>query len=188
MKIKPIVVVALIISLLTSCAAVVLAGAAGGAIVYDRRSISMIEKDARIFHVLHTDIVRDPRFTGSRIIVCSFDQVVLLLGQTPSDSLKALALKKAQEVPNVRRIYNEITVDAPLSIAKRSNDTLITSEVRSHMLTKKGLESGSIRVVTENQIVYLMGIATPEQADLAVNVARQIKGVRKVVKIFQYIR
>jgi osmotically-inducible protein OsmY len=56
------------------------------------------------------------------------------------------------------------------------------------MLTKKGLESGSIRIVTENRVVYLMGIATQEQASLAVDVARRINGVAKVVKIFQYIR
>jgi len=55
------------------------------------------------------------------------------------------------------------------------------------MLTTKGLESGSIRVVTENTVVYLMGIATHEQANLAVNVARKINGVSKVVKVFRYI-
>jgi osmotically-inducible protein OsmY len=56
------------------------------------------------------------------------------------------------------------------------------------MLTKKGLESGSIRVVTENSVVYLMGIVSNEQAATAVAVARQIEGVKKVVKVFQYIR
>ena len=56
------------------------------------------------------------------------------------------------------------------------------------MLSEKGLESGSLRVITENSVVYLMGIVTPEQANLAVNVARHVNGVRKVVKVFQYIR
>jgi len=186
-KIKTITLL-LMSSLLISCVAAVVAGAAGGMVVYDRRSMSMIEKDARIFHVIHTTIVRDPRFHGSRIVVSSFDQVVLLLGQTSAASLRVLAEKVAQSAPKVRRVYNEITVGPALSLVQQSKDTWITGEVRSRMLAKKDLESGSIRVITENGVVYLMGIATPDQADLAVTSARQVNGVSKVVKIFQYIR
>ena len=155
--------------------------------VYDRRSMSMIERDARIFYVVHKAIVTDPRFRDSRIVVSSFNQVVLLAGQTPNASLRSVAEKIAKSAPRVLRVYDEITVDYPLLLTERSKDSLITGQVRSSMLTQKGLESGSIHIVTENGVVYLMGIVTHEQANLAVNVARQIKGVRKVVKIFQYI-
>ena len=146
-----------------------------------------MESDARIFYVVRKAIVSDPRFRDSRILVSSFNEVVLLVGQTPTASLRVVAEKIVQSTPNVRRVYDEITVDNPLSLAERSKDTLITGEVRSKLLTKKGLESGSIRVVTENRVVYLMGTATHEQADLAVSVARQINGVNKVVKLFRYI-
>ncbi|WP_028389382.1 BON domain-containing protein [Legionella fairfieldensis] len=182
------IVILLICGLLTSCVAAVVAGAAAaGLVVYDRRSVASLESDARIFHKIHTAIVKDPRFYNSRIIVVSFNQVVLLVGQTPTASLRVLAEKIAQSTPYVRRVYDEITVDYPLLITQRTKDSWITSQVRSQMLTKKGLESGSIRIVTENGVVYLMGIATHEQANLAVSVARQINGVRKVVKVFQYI-
>ena len=177
----------LISTLLTGCVAAVVAGAAAGLVVYDRRSVSTLESDARIFHRIHTAIVKDPRFRNSRIVVISFNQVILLVGQTPTASLRVVAEKIAQKTANVRRVYNEVAVDYPLPIAQRTNDSWITSQVRSLMLTKKGLESGSIRVVTENSIVYLMGIATHEQANLAVNVARQVNEVQKVVKVFQYI-
>ena len=113
--------------------------------------------------------------------------MVLLVGQTPSASLRVVAEKIAHTTPNVRRVYDEIIVAGPSTFTERSKDTWITGEVRSRMLTKKGLESGSIRIVTEHGIVYLMGIATHEQANLAVAVARQVNGVRKVVKVFQYI-
>lgn len=186
MKLKTVIFL-LVSALLTSCAAVVVVGAAGSMAVYDRRSMSMIEHDARIFYVVHSAIVRDSRFHGSRILVSSFNEVVLLVGQTPSASLRVLAEKIARSAPNVRRVYDEITVDYPLPLTQRSKDSFITAEVRSKMLAQKGLESGSIRIVTENGMVYLMGIATHQQANLAVNVARQVKGVRKVVKIFQYI-
>jgi len=186
MKFRSLIFV-LISVLLTGCVAAVVAGAAAGMIVYDRRSLTILESDTRIFHVVHTKIVTDPRFRDSRIIVVSFNQIVLLIGQTPAASLRVLAEKIAQNTPNVRRVYDEITIGYPLALTKRTQDTWITGQVRSQMLSKKGLESGSIRVVTENGVVYLMGIATHEQANLAVSVARQINGVQKVIKIFQYI-
>lgn len=173
--------------LLGGCVLGVMAGAAAGLVVYDKRSVVMIERDARIFHVVHTNIVTDPKFRNSHIAVTSFNQVVLLVGQTPTASLREVAEKIAKTTPNVRRVYNEITIEEPISLADQSRDTWITGEVRSKLLRKKGLESGSIRVVTDHSVVYLMGIATPEQAGLAVDVARQIKGVRKVVKAFQYV-
>ncbi len=186
MKIKAIIF-SMLCALLAGCVAVVAVGAAGGMAVYDRRSVAMMERDARIFYVVNKTIVADPRFHDSRIVVSSYNQVVLLAGQTPIATLRAAAEKIAHSTPNVRRVYDEITVDYPLSISRKSKDTWITGQVRSKMLTQKGLESGSIHIVTENGVVYLMGIATPEQATLAVNVARQVKGVTKVVKVFQYI-
>ncbi|MGQ3890846.1 BON domain-containing protein [Legionella sp. CNM-4043-24] len=173
--------------ILSGCVAVAVVGAAAGMIVYDKRSVTTLEHDTRIFHVIHKSLVKDPRFHDSRIIVISFNQVVLLVGQTPAASLRVLAEKKAQNTAGVRRVYDEISIGYPISMSTRTKDTIITGQVRSLMLNKKGLESGSIRIVTENGVVYLMGIATHEQANLAVDVARKVKGVRKVVKVFQYI-
>lgn len=173
--------------LLSSCVALVAAGAAGGLIVYDKRSVSMIERDARIFYVLRKEIVANPEFADSHIVISSFNQTVLLAGQTPSASLRVQAEKIAKKTPEVLRVYNEITIDDPISLTARSKDSWITGQVKANMIAKKGLESGSIRVVTENRVVYLMGIATREQADLAVNVARHVPHVSKVVKVFRYI-
>lgn len=181
------IAVFLSVSILAGCVAAVVAGAAG-MVVFDRRSLVTIEKDARLFHIIHSAIVQDPRFRDSHIVVSSFNRVVLLAGQTPTASLRVVAEKIAQSTPGVVRVYDEIAVGFPPKFSQRSRDSWITSQVRSHMLTKKGLESGSIHVVTENNVVFLMGIVTPEQARYAVEVARDIHGVTKVVKIFQYIR
>ncbi|MDX2347082.1 MAG: BON domain-containing protein [Legionella sp.] len=186
MKLK-IGILVLLFGLLSGCMLGMVA-AATGLVVYDSRSVVMLERDARIFHLIHTDIVRNPKFEGSHIGVTSFNQIVLLVGQTPEASLRVLAEKVAKQTPKVRRVYNEITIEAPISMAQRSKDTWITGEVRTKLLRKKDLESGTIRVVTEDAVVYVMGIATAEQAALAVEVARQVKGVRKVVKVFQYVR
>lgn len=185
MKIKPILGIALSI-LLSGCVAAIVVGAAAG-LVYDKRSIFTIEADARIFHLVHTAVVTSPELKNTRILVTSFNRIVLLVGQVPTASLRVAAEKIAQSTPGVYRVYNEIEVRAPIPIAKRTMDSWITSSTRSSMLTKKGLESGSIRIVTENGIVYLMGIVSKEQSNYAVDVARRIKGVTKVVKLFQYI-
>lgn len=177
----------LITSLLTGCVAAVVTGAVAG-MVYDRRSVVTMEADARLFHVVHKTIVSNRQFYNSRINVTSFNRVILLAGQTPNPALRSLAEKIARSTPNVYRVYNEITIRPPIPFAEISKDSWITSQVRSSMLAKKGLESGSIRIVTEDRVVYLMGIVTDQQAALAVDVARRIDGVRKVVKIFQFIR
>lgn len=176
----------LLASLISGCVAALVAGA--GLAVYDRRTIVTIEKDARIFHLVHKNIVTNPQFQGSHIVVSSFNKVVLLAGQTPSASLRVLAEKIAHQVPGVTRVYDEITIGEPSSISQRTQDSWITGHIRSEMLTRKGLESGSIHIVTEDGVVYLMGIVTQEQANIAVDVARQVNRVRKVVKVFQYIR
>ncbi|MDI1351650.1 MAG: BON domain-containing protein [bacterium] len=189
MKLTPIkaLLFLFISSILTSCVVAVVAGAAAG-MVYDRRTVTTMEADARLFHIIHTAIVTNPQFRDSRILVTSFNRVVLLVGQTSSTSLRAVAEQIARSTPGVQRVYDEVTVGNATPISQRTKDSWITGQIRSNMLTKKGLESGSIRIVTENGVVYLMGIATPEQALLSVDVARRIEGVHKVVKIFQYIR
>ena len=123
----------LLFGLLSGCMLGVVA-AATGLVVYDRRSVVMIERDARIFHLIHTEIVRDPKFYNSHIGVTSFNQVVLLSGQTPQASLRVLAEKIAKKTPKVRRVYNEITIAEPISLADRSKDTWITGEVRAKLL------------------------------------------------------
>ncbi|KTD76477.1 BON domain-containing protein [Legionella waltersii] len=186
LKVKSIAI-AFMGALLTGCVAAVVAGAAAG-LVYDKRSVSSMEADARLFHVIHKSIVRNPQFADSRILVTSFNRIILLVGQTPTASTRVLAERIAHNTPEVKRVYDEVTIGNPIPLTQRTKDSVITSQVRSSMLAKKGLESGSIRIVTENGVVYLMGIVSDEQASLAVDVARRISGVRKVVKIFQYIR
>jgi osmotically-inducible protein OsmY len=147
------------------CIPAVLASAAGGYIIYDDRSVRTLEKDARIFHVIHRGLVRNEQMQGSRIQITSYKQVILLTGQAPYASQRAIAEKIARTAPNVRKIYNEISITHPIGVVQTTEDSGITSNVRSHMLAKKGLESGAIRIVTENGVVYLMGDVTHPQAE-----------------------
>ena|SRR3990167_3202618 len=172
--------------LLNGCVAAVIAGSlATGIVLYDKRSLSVMETDIGICYKINQAIQVDPRFHGTRIVVVCFNRNVLLIGQTPAATLKIMSEKIADKQPLVMRVYNEIHISAPISLNQKTKDTLITSQVRSGLLTKHGLESGSIRIITENGIVYLMGKVNSEQANLAVDVARQIDEVQQVVKVFQ---
>lgn len=172
---------------LSGCVAAVVAGAAGSMVVYDRRTVTVIEKDARIFYVAHRAMVTNPRLQTSHVIITSFNQCVLLTGQVPYASLKSLAESIVKQAPGVHRVYNALTVGPVSSLAERAEDTWISGQVRSRMLTQQGLESGSIRLITEQGSVYLMGIVTAKQAASAVRAAREADGVEKVVKVFQRI-
>lgn len=179
----------LLCNILAGCVGAFIAGAAaGGLIVYDRRSIAMTATDTRIRHNVIKALKEDGSFANSHIVVSSFHQMVLLAGQTPLASLRAQAERVTNSVPDIKKIYNEIEISSPSSNMTRSSDTWVTTKVKSKMLATKGLHSGEIKVVTENGVVFLMGIVTKEQSDLAVDVARRVSGVQKIVKVFRYKR
>ena len=129
----------------------------------------------------------DPALASANINIASFNGIVLLTGQVNSESLRQKAAEAVNLVGNIRRLHNEIAVSGTTSLVARSNDSWITSKVKTKMLFKRDLESGRIKVVTENGVVYLMGLVTREEADRAAEAARTTAGVQKVVRIFEYI-
>lgn len=164
------------------------AGAAAIAVVYDHRKLESVVLDQRIA----TDVDEKIRATPSlhtentHINVTCFNQVVLLTGETTTPELRQEAESLSHTVPDVNRVYNEINVKGPTSTLTRTSDSWITAKIKSQMLATEDLKSGTIKVVTENGTVYLMGVVNRNQADMAVDIARQVSGVQKVVKIFQY--
>lgn len=164
------------------------AGAAGIAAVYDHRKLEAIVQDQQISNSVADTISKSPGVNAdnSHISVACFNQVVLLTGETTTPALRQQAEDIARNTPNVTKVYNEITIQGPTSSLTRTSDTWITTKIKSEMLATKDLQSGTIKVVTENGSVYLMGMVTREQADMSVDIARQVSGVQRVVKIFQY--
>lgn len=129
----------------------------------------------------------DPQLAQSHIVVTSYNGVVLLAGQVRSEDLRQLAAKTVAKISKVRRVHNEISITGSSSMVARSNDAWITTKVKSKMLANSKLKSGSIKVVTENGVVYLMGLLTREEATRAAELVRKTAGVQKVVRIFEYI-
>lgn len=163
------------------------AGAAGVAIVYDHRKIEKMLLDENIAKQANANIQANENLRfKTHIEVNCFNQVVLLTGEALSPELRTLAYNVVQKVPNVKKIYNQIAIKGPTSSLTQASDSWITTKIKTQMLATKGLQSSNIKVVTENGVVYLMGSVNPDQANIAVNIARRVSGVQRVIKVFQY--
>lgn len=165
------------------------AGAAAIAVVYDQRTIQSTLKDTRQANKI-ADTLRKYKqmWAQSHIEVTVFDGVTLLTGQTPKREWRQLAGEVAKSSNNGTRVYNQISIEGPTSSLTRTSDSWITTKIRSLMLADTSLKSSTIKVITENGVVYLLGIVSQKQADIAVDIARRVSGVQKVIKIFTYTK
>ena len=124
---------------------------------------------------------------NSHIVVTSFNGIVLLAGQTPRADLKSLAEQTAGQVQRVKKVHNELQVLPPSSLLARNNDAWLTTKIKAQMLTDSNIPGSRIKVVTENGIVYLLGLLTQQEANQATNLVQGVSGVQKIVKLFEYI-
>ena len=124
---------------------------------------------------------------NSHIVVSSFNGIVLLAGQTPRADLKQMAEQAAAAVQKVKKVNNEIQVMGPSSLLARNNDAWLTTKIKSQMLTDSSIPATRIKVITENGIVYLLGLLTQQEATQATNLVQGVSGVQKIVKLFEYI-
>lgn len=131
--------------------------------------------------------VHDSRFKNAHVVIATFNGEVLLTGQVPEAWQKKAAEDIVKQQTNAQTIYNFVSIGDPSSTLTRMSDAWITTKIKSKFLATDDLETNQIKVVTENGTVYLMGILPPEEADAAVDIARNTQGVTSVVKIFSYV-
>ncbi|AJO80512.1 MULTISPECIES: BON domain-containing protein [Pseudomonas] len=124
---------------------------------------------------------------SSRVGVTSFNGVVLLVGQTPREDLKAAAEQAASGVQRVKKVHNELQIMQPITLLAISNDALLTTKIKTQMLANSNVPDSRIKIITENGIVYLMGLVTRQEATRASDVVQGVSGVQKIVKVFEYI-
>jgi osmotically-inducible protein OsmY len=176
-------------STLQGCAAVVVAGVAGGvALAHDKRKTQTILDDQSIEFNIYNKISENTELEKhTHINVISYNGVVLLTGEAPKTHMREKVAEIARNTDKVKRVYNAIKVMQPTSLKSRNNDTWITTRVKSKLLGKKETDGLRIKVVTENATVYLMGIIPKHQADFAADLASRVEGVKGVVKVFEYV-
>ncbi|HAA46216.1 MAG: transport-associated protein [Halomonas sp. 54_146] len=176
----------------TLCAVMLLGGCANNSASnqsnYAQRSDDVEAVDATVEREVERALARaDGRLGDARIRAHSFDGVVLLVGQVPSEELREMASEVTSNLRGVKKVHNELTVAARLPATQRLADTWLTTNVISHLATNDHIDSSKIKVTTENASVYLMGIVTRGEADRIVNAASAVGGVQRIVKVFDYI-
>ena len=189
---RTLLAVALLASLLGGCAAVVVTGAATGAnVAHDRRTVGAFIDDEGIELKALLAITEDKEvYKQVHVNVISVNGVVLLVGQAPTEKLRMKVEDITRDIEKVRVVHNEIAIAAPNSYMTRSSDSLITAKVKGSLFGIKGQEGFDptrVKVVTENGIVYLMGILYRLEADAVATRASRVSGVQKVVKLFEYL-
>ena len=179
----------LFLPILVGCVPMFAVGTATGTDAYiseDRRTSGMFIEDegielkgARRIYQQFGDKVH--------INITSYNRMVLLTGEAPTETIKTDIEKLIMGVDNVRKIFNEIAVGGNTSLTSRSNDTMITSKVKTRFLTERKFQINHVKIVTENEVVYLLGVVTQQEADNAAQIASSTAGVKKVVKVFENI-
>ncbi len=189
LTVRWILLAGLFAGVLQGCAPVVVAGAAAGAdVIHDRRTLGSIVNDDTVELKATGILDTDPQLRHVvHVSAISVNGIVLLTGQAPTTQLRDLVLAKIRNIPSIRRILNEIEVAPVSTLAERAQDSWITTQVETRFLVTKGLDPTRVKVVTANSIVYLMGLVTQQEGSLAANAAANVRGVVRVVELFEYI-
>lgn len=181
------VLAAAAVSVLQGCAPVIVAGAAGATMMaVDRRSTGAQADDGTIDFKVESE-------AGTRwgndihLNVTSYNGYVLLTGEAPNAEVKSEIVRIARaSSEHVRNVYDEMAIGPVTDLGARSNDSYVTSKVKARMLDSDTVKMIYVKVVTERSVVYLMGIVSRQEGDVAAQVAATTEGVAGVVKLFEY--
>jgi osmotically-inducible protein OsmY len=151
----------------------------------DRRSTGLYIEDENIEWRARAKLVE--KFKDAHVNATSYNLTVLLTGEVPSEEVKKNIGDEIRAVPNVRGVINELAISGNSSLATRSSDTIVTTNVKARMINNGRVSPNHVKVVTESSVVYLLGIVTRQESDAAADIARTTSGVARVVKVFEYI-
>jgi osmotically-inducible protein OsmY len=184
----PMVMGAMLLSvLLSACAPVMFGGVIGTAMVASDRRTSGAQVDDEAIEIRGASAMRENFGTNAHINITGYNRQVLLTGEVPNDQQRLQAEQLVSKLPNVRSIVNELAVGPASSLADRSSDALITARVKAAMVDSEDVFANVYKVVTERGTVYLMGRVTQREAQRATEVARSVGGVKRVVRVFEFL-
>ena len=161
--------------------------AAAGAVVFDKRTAKQTNQDKAITEQIENRLNENADIENStHVVVVTFNGVVLLAGDAPNAEMQTQISTIAKTVPGIKKLYNQVAISGKPSTLSRVNDSYITAKIKTQMVATEDLESSQIEVVTVAGTVFLMGIVSKEQAQIATDIAQHVSGVEKVVRVFQY--
>ena len=175
-----------LVPVLYGCVAAAVGGAAAGGYLIgeDRRTGSVLADDQAI--ELRIGNRLSEKHPDAHVNATSYNRLVLLTGEAPTEEAKTDIDKIAREAGKVRGTFNEIQVKPVTALSSRTNDSYITSKVKARFVDTGKFNPVHVKVVTEDGTVYLMGIVKKQEGDAATEVARTTSGVKRVVRVFEY--
>lgn len=189
LKLSPTFVLLTLIMLLSSCARLIDATTSEPIYVHPgKRTVGAKIDDRNIETIAMVNMIKaHPGLADGRIIVNSHNGVVLLTGQVASNEIRQLASNTVNKINTVRQLHNELQVGPYAPMSTRTYDTWLTTKIRSSLIANKEIDNSRVRVITEARTVFLMGMVSRREAELITDIARTTGGVRKVVRVFEYI-
>jgi osmotically-inducible protein OsmY len=179
--------VLLVASSLSACALVVGGAVVGGAMVAVDRRTTGTQVDDETIELKANARMNEAFGDRARVSTTSYNRMVLLTGEVPTDADKTTAEQAVARIDNVSSVVNELTVGPLNTFSERSKDTFVTAKVKASLVDAKDLFANSVKVVTHRGVVYLMGRVTEREANRATEIARGVSGVAKVVRVFEIV-
>jgi osmotically-inducible protein OsmY len=182
------VVAAGVLTMLNGCVLLVGGAAVGGGFVAaDRRSVGIQLEDSKIESRVNSVLIDNIPKGAMNVNVTSYNRKVLLAGQVKTAEQRTLAEAVAAKVENVHEVVNELTVGELATLGDRTDDTLLAGKVKTALLGAEGVPTEVVKTTVEQGVVYLLGKATPSEAEASATAASRVSGVRRVVKLFDLI-
>src|SRR5690606_12026635 len=139
---------------LTGCGLLIVGGTAAttAVVATDRRTTGEQVEDQAI-ELKAAAEMRKLFADTARVNVLSYEGLVLLTGDVPTiqDSQKAEAA--ASKVEKVRKVVNQLRIGPITPVSVRTNDTWLTSKVKTALINTKEVPSRTINVSTERGVV-----------------------------------
>ena len=175
-------------SVLPACAPVLVGGAmVGGALAsVDRRTAGTQVEDQAI-ELKAAARVRELTGELAHINATSYNRIVLLTGEVPDAAARTAVEQAISRIEGVRSVVNELAVMGKTTLTARSNDAVLSARVKAGFIDAKDLQAQAVKVTTERGVVHLMGRVSEREAARAVEVARSVPGVQKVVRVFEIL-
>lgn len=187
MKLRTLILLASLAPVLAGCFGAAVVGAGAGALSYADRRLTEVQFTDEGIEIRAVNRITEKFGDRVHVNVTSYNRTVMLTGEVPDAATKAEVEKIVAAVANVKAISNELQVAGVSSLTSRSNDVFLTSKVKARFIDASKFAANHVKVVTENSVVYLMGLVTQAEAAAAVEIARTTGGVQKVVRVFEII-
>lgn len=186
---KPFILAAIFstLPLLQGCFPVVATGVGTGVLMADDRRTSGVFVEDQGIELKAGNRIGEQFGSNTHVNVTSYNLSALITGEAPDDAAKARIGDIVKGVPSVRQVFNELAIGAPSSFGERSNDTYLTTKVKARMVDARKFHANHVKVVTEAGTVFLMGIVKRAEADAATDIASTTPGVKRVVRLFEYL-